>query len=143
MAFFNGVAWDTFITDIQTQYLGPGNAREIITFQLYRLHRVLQRKSALFWHSTYLGKYIDNSIVPFGLRIQIFPNIPTVRDTLKSRWEENLTKCSCEKMTILQEHYEQEIQNIDKKILEIQSKLTPFSDLDLYQINLTFLKNNI
>lgn len=87
MAFFNGDASDIFINGIETQFLGPGNSREIVISQFDRLRRILQRKSALLWHNTYLGKYIDKALVRVGLRIQIFPNIPTVSDTLKRRWE--------------------------------------------------------
>lgn len=70
------------------------------------------------------------------LRIQIFPNVPTVSDSLKTKWEDNLTSCSCKMMKILQEHYDQELTNIEKEVLEISSKLTPFHDLGLYKNSL-------
>lgn len=46
-------------------------------------------------------------------------------------------------MRILQEHYEQELTNIEKEILEISSKLTPFQDLELYTNSLNNLPTNI
>lgn len=46
-------------------------------------------------------------------------------------------------MKILQQHYEQELANIEKEILEISSKLTPFHNLELYKNNLRNLQTNI
>lgn len=40
-----------------------------------RLQRLLERKARIFWHKKYFNKYIENKIVPWGLRIQIFPNV--------------------------------------------------------------------
>lgn len=90
-AFFDGLAWDTFITDIQNKYLDPENSSEELFFLFDRLRRALQWKSAIFYQHDYLQKYIDSEIVPFGLRIPIFPTIPTVSDSLKLQWEDNLT----------------------------------------------------
>lgn len=104
-AFFDGPGWATFVSDIQNKYLGPNNSPEELYFLFDRLLRALQRKSALFWHHLYLKKYIDAKIVPFGLRVQFFPTIPTIGDSLKLQWKENLTKCSCGMMDLLRNHY--------------------------------------
>lgn len=45
-------------------------------------------------------------------------------------------------MRILQNHYELELETIEKEILEIQSNLTPFSDMELLKNNLQMLKTS-
>lgn len=126
--FFEGSGWDEFVSDIRKRHLGPDNSLEELFFIFEQLRRALQRKSALYWHHFYLNKYITNKIVPFGLRIQIFPTIPIVSDSLKNLWEENLTECSIGMMNILKDHYNGALDQVEKEIHEIYAILRPFSD---------------
>lgn len=38
-----------------------------------RLQRLLEKKIRIFWHKKYFKKYSHNKVIPWGLRIQIFP----------------------------------------------------------------------
>lgn len=82
-------------------------------------------------------------MILFGLRIQIFPNIQTVNESCKSKWEENLTQCSSGMLKMLQVHYTEELEKIGKEIIEIQTKLLPHIESDIYKNNLLKLEKFI
>ncbi|XP_040196297.1 uncharacterized protein LOC120929125 [Rana temporaria] len=81
-----------------------------------RLQRLLEKKVRVFWHKHYFSKYCENHITPWGLRIQIFPNLKKIDDSLKTEWEDNLQTCSFGMMHILCKQYEGEITDLDLQI---------------------------
>lgn len=48
-----------------------------------RLQRMLEKKSRLFWNKWYFSKYTADNISPWGLRIQILPNITQMEPEFK------------------------------------------------------------
>lgn len=81
-----------------------------------RLQRLLEKKVRVYWHKAFFSKYSDNQVVPWGLRIQIFPNVRKVNDALKTSWEGNLQSCSLEIIYILCNQYEKELETLDSQI---------------------------
>lgn len=81
-----------------------------------RLQRLLEKKVRLYWHKSNFEKYSDNQIVPWGLRIQIFPNVKKINDSLKQSWEINLQTCSLQMISILCEQYESELTQLNLQI---------------------------
>lgn len=96
----------------------------------------MEKKTRLFWHGEYFNKYVENQVVPWGLRIQIFPNIRNVEPNVKKAWESNLQNCSIKMMQILHDQYEVDLMELDKEILKWQedhsnmSSYTGFLDKD-------------
>lgn len=72
LPFFDRLAWDAFIDDIKNKYLGPENSTEELHFIFDRLHRAIQRKSAIFWHHLYLKKYMDQKKYPLDCLFKSF-----------------------------------------------------------------------
>lgn len=72
-ASFGGITLDCFFTNLK---------------------RLLEKKAWLFWNNKYFHKYIEDKIVPWGLRIQIFPNLFKVESEFKHDWENHLQSCS-------------------------------------------------
>lgn len=70
----------------------------------------------MFWHKEYFDKYIESQVVPWGLRIQIFPNIRKVEPDLKIKWVSNLQSCSMTMMWILHDQYDFDNLELDKEI---------------------------
>ncbi|PIO11839.1 hypothetical protein AB205_0055700 [Aquarana catesbeiana] len=64
----------------------------------------------------YFEKYAEHKIVPWGLRIQLFPNIKKINDSLKASWEDNLQSCSLNMLSILCKEYESELEQLDISI---------------------------
>lgn len=81
-----------------------------------RLQRLLEKKVRFYWHKTYFQKYAEHKIVPWGLRIQLFPNIKKINDSLKASWEDNLQLCSLNMLSILCKVYETELEQLDTAI---------------------------
>lgn len=40
------------------------------------LKTLLEKKLNVHWHSAYLEKYVKDEIIPFGLRLRLFPHFP-------------------------------------------------------------------
>lgn len=114
MADFCFDAWEGLKTKIQTSQ----NNYNITDAELDKafMRLLLEKKVCIYWHKLYFEKYTENQIVPWGLRIQIFPNVKKVNDSLKSSWEENLQSCSFNKLSILCKQYEHEPEQLDISI---------------------------
>lgn len=95
-------------------------------------------------------------MVPWSLRIQIFPNIRRVELNVKKAWELNLQTSSLKMMQILHDQYESDIKELYKEILKWQEDhgnmtlYTGFMDKDKklkdyltkYATNLIKMKEN-
>lgn len=89
---------------------------------------LLERKTNVYWHTTYLEKYIEESIVPFGLRLRLLPHFKKPSETFKAKWENTLTGCSMALMALLIDEHKEELKAID---LELQSlAITKISSLE-------------
>lgn len=80
------------------------------------LQRLVEKKTRLFWHRDFFEQYISNKVVPWGLRIQIFPNIRKIEPKIKEALESNLQTCSLQMMHILCQQYKQDIGQVDIEI---------------------------
>lgn len=116
MADFCGEAWEGLMTRIQASQ----NVSTITDAELdrafMRLQRLLEKKVRIYWHKTYFEKYAEHKIIPWGLRIQLFPNIKKINDSLKASWENNLQSCSLNMLSILCYEYVIELEQLDVAI---------------------------
>lgn len=94
---------------------------------------LLQQKSNTYWHIFYLEKYISESIVPFGLRIQLFPHFNEISSEFKKRWEATLTECSLKLMQLLINEYNDQLVKIDCEIQELWKKSSMFSSTNEFK----------
>lgn len=92
------------------------------------LATLLKRKNNIYWHITYLQKYLAENIIPFGLRLKLFPHFinPTVK--FKNKWEDRLTKCSLELISLLFEEHRGKIGLIDNDLIQINTTLVTLSN---------------
>lgn len=95
------------------------------------LKKLLEHKSRFYWHGHFFQSYIDNKVVPLGLRIKIFPTLKNLPNLLRTEWEENLTTCSVNMMRMLKDHYDLENKKLDAEIQGIQNKRYPFQETDI------------
>lgn len=116
MADFCGEAWENLMTKIQTSHAASNISDAELDKSFVRLQRLLEKKVCMYWHKTYFEKYVEHQIVPWGLRIQIFPNIKKITDPLKKSWEDNLQSCSFNMISMLCQQYEQELDLLDVSI---------------------------
>lgn len=79
---------------------------------------LLEKKSNVYWHSTYLEKYIAESLVPYGLRLKLFPHFKKPSNSFRAKWENTLTGFSMALMALLIEEHKEELKSID---LELQN----------------------
>lgn len=84
----------------------------------------MERKNNLHWHSTYLEKYISENLVPFGLRIKLFPHFKNLSTDFKGKWEKTLPKCSLSLMKLLVDEHKTELTLIDNKLQPLNQKLS-------------------
>lgn len=106
------------MTKMQTSHISSNVTDTELDKYFIRLQRLLEKKVRVYWHKTYFEKYVENQIVPRGLRIQIFPNIKKITDPLKKAWEDNLQMCSFNMIRTLCEEYDKELAVLDVSINE-------------------------
>lgn len=120
MAGYHGTDWEGFIADVRQSRSKDVASEEDATLYFTGLQRLVEKKTRLFWHKDFFEQYISNKVVPWGLRIQIFPNIRKIEPKIKEAWESNLQTCSFQMMSILCQQYEQDIGQIDVEIKDLQ-----------------------
>lgn len=84
MVEFKGTNWESLILRYQHNLNGK-KEMDIIAFS-NTLRNLLEKKSNNVWHQKYFNKYLEESINPMGLRIQIFPTLRNINPTLKKKW---------------------------------------------------------
>lgn len=87
------------------------------------LKNVLEKKISNHWHAVYLQKYISANIVPFGLRLKLFPHFKNPSENFKQNWETDLTNCFIELMSLLVHEHKQEIAQADIELKPMPQKL--------------------
>lgn len=104
------------MSKLQTQNIKENKADVDIHLFFFALKRLLEIKSTNYWHIFYLEKYLEVNISPMGLRVQIFLNLKILPDEFKTRWENNLSKCSQGMMQLLIKEYNKDIMQLDTEI---------------------------
>lgn len=79
----------------------------------------LKEKLCYFGIENFLNSTLSK-IEPWGLRVQIFPNINKVETNVRMAWEANLQTCFFNMMHILCEKYGRNIANVDIEIKDWQ-----------------------
>ncbi|XP_073442893.1 vomeronasal type-2 receptor 26-like [Dendrobates tinctorius] len=96
-----------------------GGAKE----QISKLRTLLHRRTRLWWNKASLGQYLTRSLIPRGLRVQIFPAFSVEDLTFKKEWEETANKCSQGFMELLVRLDERKLGELEKEIDVIQISL--------------------
>lgn len=128
--------WANLMSSYKTDFEQGDRVKTLVSSLFQKLNRVLEKKSALFWH---VKSYSKEKINPLGLRVQIFPNLDQISTECKKEWEANLNACSQEMMAILVREYNKQIALLDLEIGHIEVALRPFTQHALYlelQVNL-------
>lgn len=104
---------------IQLSYQEDENGDFDFNTFVLKLKSLLSKKFKLFWNIRNFEKYLESDPNPWGLRIQIFPNIEKTTNEFKNVWEANLNRCSANMISILNAHYKQEIKTTDQTISKL------------------------
>ncbi|OCT86451.1 hypothetical protein XELAEV_18020135mg [Xenopus laevis] len=101
------------------------------------LEKLLSHETFLCWDIATLEKYIAVSRIPRGLRIKKFPMFAKGDTDFISRWNNILTKCSLELMSLIIHHKENTLVSLREEIKDKQKEL---SQCDKTQIFIDFYK---
>lgn len=115
MATYRGPAFDGFMSKI---HQAQGSSFGGITLERFfkSLQRLLEKKAHIFWNHKYFLRNIEDKIIPWGLRIQIFPNIFKIESDFKKDWESNLQSCSVKIMEALCQNYVEDLEVVNNEI---------------------------
>lgn len=110
MSKFQAEEWANLMLGYETDFEQGDKIETEITSLVHKLNRVLEKKSAILWHTKTFDRYIKENINPLGLRVQIFPNSDQISHGCKKEWIENLKLCSQEMMVVLTREYNKQMQ---------------------------------
>lgn len=85
MSNFQGDGWVNLMSSYETDFEQGDRAKTLISSLFQKLNRVLEKKSALFWHIKSLDRYNKEKINPLGLRVPIW-----TKSVLNARESEKL-----------------------------------------------------
>lgn len=88
-----------------------------------QLKGLMDTKLSLYWHFTYLERYISDGIIPFGLRLKLFPHFPNPSNYFKNKWENALSNCSLTLMQLLIDQHKIDLDHVDSEILICNTKI--------------------
>lgn len=143
MSKFVGADWASLMSEYEN-FFEQGDQIELSISSLFqKLTKVLERKSALFWHVKTFDRYIEEQINSVGLRVQIFPNADLISDECKTEWETNLKSCSREMMAILSREYNKQITLLDTVITNLEQALILYAQHTLFSELQATLKDNL
>lgn len=129
MATFKRQNWDTLMSSYSVQWDHKDKGKKESYKVLFSLKNLLERKTNIHWHIIYLQKYISERIIPFGLRIKLFPHFNNPTLDFKNKWEETLTNCSLNVKSLLIGAHRAELGTIDNKLQQLNVSLITFNTL--------------
>lgn len=143
MATFTGQKWETLMSACSAQWgqESKGQLESGETFWVYK--NLLEKKTNLHWHVTYLQKYATKGIIPFGLRIKLFPHFKNPSPTFKNNWEQTLTQCSQSLINLLNNEHKSELLDVDKELHDIHTKLLTFNTVEGFNIKEKQIGDNL
>lgn len=101
---------------------------------IFKTRQLLERKSRLYWHTKFFDRYLENNINPWGLRVQVFPNIRDPNTEFKTKWEKILNKCSEGLMDLLKENHLNDIGEIQKELDILSMKSNNFKTNESFDL---------
>ncbi|XP_077155698.1 uncharacterized protein LOC143818193 [Ranitomeya variabilis] len=118
-------AWRSKAVDIfeQSVPVVSHDAPHEIKDGIFQYRNVLQRKIRLWWNKTTLENYHTKKIVPRGLRVQLFPTYDLGDPELVKRWISAASTCSLEFIQILIDNNATSLEEVDKKLEDLQKSL--------------------
>lgn len=145
MTSLSGTNWEKMVSELEQKRTQGGSVdtETQMSNRLFDLKRLLIRKSKTWWDTEYLRKYLQENVMPQGLRIQIFPQIFDMSSDLKDKWEQNLQMCSKNMLLILIEHHEKLLIDLNNEISIICAELENFKSLETFKIKDEEIKKQI
>lgn len=116
MGDYAGANWDRLMHSYQTQHVNNDNIDSDTFSYFTKMKKLLEKKSVNFWHKCYLERYVEEQIVPFELRVQIFPLLGDLTPEFKLVWEKILMGCSSQIMQALIGEYNRLKETIDNEL---------------------------
>lgn len=107
----------------------------------YQQEQIKLTKS--WWTVSTYDKYIENNIIPRGLRIKILPTFETHDENFKAKWEDVLHKCSMQLLKLACEHEKGLVSELTSKINDIERRLSEFSHNELYITRMSRINSEI
>lgn len=134
MADYAGVNWDRLMNSYQDQHTN----NEITDYDAFsyfvKLRKLLEKKTVNFWHRKYLERYLEEEdIAPFGLRVQIFPQLGNLTPEFKSSWERILMECLSQMMKAIINEYNRLIEETDRELFVLFSAHLDISTATQYK----------
>lgn len=129
MDLINPDKWDSLMSKLQLS-----TEEEDLDGFFFKTKLLLERKSRLFWHNRFFERYIEHNINPWGLRVQIFPNIRETSPEFKSKWEGIRIKCSEGLMELLREHHLVELSDTNKELDELEKRSSKLKVLEGFSL---------
>lgn len=128
MDFTKADHWDNLMNKLQLS-----SEEEDLEGFINKTRQLLEKKSRLYWHSKFFDRYRDNNINPWGLRVQVFPNIRDPSSDFKRKWEKVLIRCSDGLMELLLEHHLHDIEEIQKELDVLSMKSNHFKTNETFE----------
>lgn len=101
MTNFIGQDWDTLMESYLKEFGHSEQLDSEISSLFFKLSKMLEINSRLFWHIKSFQDYIGEAMTPLGLRVQIFPTLEDMDSDFKTQWEKVLCTCSLCLMELL------------------------------------------
>ncbi|XP_069600643.1 uncharacterized protein [Ranitomeya imitator] len=117
-------SWRSKATDLfkqGTSTIQDGNVENRDLTAQYK--NAVHRKLKTWWNKTTLENYVDQNIIPRGLRVQVYPSFDLEDTELIQRWKKAATCCSLEFLRIIIDKNSISLNLIDKEIDEIHKSL--------------------
>lgn len=91
------------------------------------LKLLMHKRIKIWWNKAFLEKYLQRSLIPRGLRIQVFPSFPIDDENFTTKWEEACTCGSFKFMELLIGHNKKSLEALDVEIEVLQKSLNETS----------------
>lgn len=140
---FSGNIWKSRMTNYKQKW-GEVDKSEIeLNNFFFSLRELLQKKSTIYWHAMFLEDYIMENMAPYGLRLQLFPNLRDIKEDFKRKWESVLNACSKELMKLLIGEYQSQELDIENDITKLTNTVQHLTKTKEYEIKYKELDANL
>ncbi|XP_053562068.1 uncharacterized protein LOC128653046 [Bombina bombina] len=91
-----------------------------------KLEKLYVKETKRWWETTFLSRYLNENLVPRGLRVYKIPAFGMNDKIFLDKWNAALHKCSTELVSLLYESQDISLKNIEKEIIALENELDTF-----------------
>ncbi|KAM4052236.1 uncharacterized protein ACNLHF_000279 [Anomaloglossus baeobatrachus] len=84
---------------------------------------LIHKRTKIWWNRAFLERYLQQGLIPRGLRVQVFPSFDIDDNTFKDKWEDFANNCSKGFIQLLCDLNSSQLRAIETETVDLQNRI--------------------